>query len=339
MIISKITKYIEDNLYSKIFKPNNINFELPWYYSFKPYLAQTFVSMIVLFVEKIIEATTPFIISKIFVGQFNFIILFWIIFTGLLMSILGFNLASRTETQVFRDIDFTVNDINLNIDPIYHVTKSSALMIGKLKRAAGVFGSMMFTLAIDIPTKLIFLFVSLIALYFVNFNLAIVAFTFCLIAVLINTIFMVKVIKKYKAAHLLADDLYVSTLLENISQAQLIRATFATTERAEILKNQYQENLYATLDNYHAFSISYQISKIILTFSIIVITFMIYLSRNDAGFDLSFALATITSYSYSVLQIIGLGGIFIKTFQNTQALEDLWKYMREIGKQTFPVLK
>lgn len=337
--MEKFTKFIEDKLFSKLFKFHEVDFTRQWYKVINPYWFHVIFSSAIIIGERIIEAYIPFAISGIINGNYPFWYLIVLLIIGLIISPIGYNYAGRVEAQLVSDIDLSINKLILEIDPIYHVTKSSSTFIAKLKRGIGSFYAIIFSIAIDFPSKLVFVIISIISLFLIRWDIGLVALFISLLAVIANYIFTIKFIKKYKEEFNKVDDVYVSTLLDNINNAVLIRSTFASTDRKILLDKWQKKHMIAAFNKNYMFSLGYQVPKFIFTICIIVVSYTVYNLYLQGGVNLASAIASISTFAYGITQIIGLGNSFSKFYANIKDVDNLFVYTSELGKNTYPVFK
>jgi uncharacterized Tic20 family protein len=105
-----------------------------------------------------------------------------------------------------------------------------------------------------------------------------------------------------------------------------------------VIKNQKLKNIDEMARN-HSYSLNYQITKTILTISILIIAYQIYNLTVKGEVEVGLAIAIITSYTIAAFQIINLGSNVSKLLSSVTDLSDFLSYQSKLGNQTYPVTK
>ncbi|MGL4758920.1 MAG: ABC transporter transmembrane domain-containing protein [Patescibacteria group bacterium] len=339
--VKDLTLFLDNQFYQKLFPNRTIDFNKGWLDLFLSYKWVLVGSFVFLAIEKIIEALSPFLISYLFEMKsfWVFYLLVFLFLISFVFSVIGFQLALRLTMRICDDVDNAVTEKVLCMDPVYNSTKSSTTIVSKLKRGIGSISVIVFNLFIDLPTKIIYVGMSIFWTFTVNFGLGLTLLLFAIISIVINVIYIKVFFKAVKKQSIETDDQYVGVVLENISQSQLIRATFATTERFNLMKDKQIIKNIDSLIRDHSYSIMYQITKGLLVLSMLFLTLNIYSMYIDSKISLSLSIAIITSYILASFQIIVLGSQVIKIFNAISETDDMLKYMKDAGQQSYPVLK
>jgi ABC-type multidrug transport system fused ATPase/permease subunit len=338
--ITVLSEFVENNLYDKFVPLRKMDLDSKWYSILWSHKWVLFVAFVMLLLEKMTEAYTPFYINKMIYeknfGLFNNLIFLYIL--TFFISVIGFQLLVRVERRITDALDILTSDRILSIDPVNHSTKSSGTIISKLKRAISATTVITFNLFIEIPTKAVYIGVSIFFMFQLSWLLGLVVTLITLGSLIINTIYVKYIFQQFKAQAVQSDDKYVEALLENISQAPLIRASFATNERHKmVIIRQVQKNLDDT-SMYHAYSIIYQITKFTLTISVLYIAYYIFNSVMNNQIEVGLAIAIITSYTIAAFQIITLGSNVLKLISSINDFQTYIDYLKDLGNQSYPVL-
>lgn len=339
--ITEFTKFIDERVYQRFIPNHEVDFSKNWISLFFNYKGLLFVSFLFLSLEKSIEAYSPFIISDMLekMNFNNFYLLIFLYIIAFLFSITGFQIAARMTTRIEDDLDISAVKKILSMDPVHNSTKSSGTIISKLKRAIGAIQVIAFNLILDLPMKVIYIGMSIFFTFKIDSKLGFIVLSIVTTSLLVNIIYIKFIFKNIKKQSIETDDKYVEVVLENISQSQLIRASFATTERYELMQEKQKIKNFSFLVRDHSYTIIYQLTKAILTLSIIILTFFIYNLVKENRVTTPMAIAIVTSYIIASFQIILLGSQIIRIFGAITDINDMMKFMNEAGSQSYPVLK
>jgi ABC-type multidrug transport system fused ATPase/permease subunit len=337
----KASNYIENNIYNRFIPEFKLNNSYNWFTIFWDHKVILIFSFVLLTIEKFIEANTPFYINSMIqnnnFGMFFVLILLYIF--SVIISFVGFQFLVRVERRITDSIQILCSQTQLNIDPVTHTTKSSGTIISKLQRGVSSISTILFNLFIELPTRFIYIGVSIYYMFKLSFSLGLIVTLITLGSIIFNAWYLNYAYLPIKKLSIVTEDKYMDNIIENITQAQLIRATFATPERSEmVIKNQKLKNIDEMARN-HSYSLNYQITKTILTISILIIAYQIYNLTVKGEVEVGLAIAIITSYTIAAFQIINLGSNVSKLLSSVTDLSDFLSYQSKLGNQTYPVTK
>jgi ABC-type multidrug transport system fused ATPase/permease subunit len=338
--IIAISLFIENKFYNKYVPLKKMDINDKWYSIFLKHSWVILVAFVMLLVEKVIEAYTPFFLNTM-IKQKNFEMFYTLIglyLFSFVISVVGFQLLVRVERRITDALDELTSDRILSIDPVNHSTKSSGTLISKLKRAISATTNITYNLLIELPTKFIYIGVSVYFMFQLSFQLGIIVTLITFFSIIINYLYIRFVYQQFKSQAVLSDDQYVEALLENIAQAPLIRASFATNERHDLVVSRQLKKNFDDTAMYHAYAINYQLTKFLLTVSILYIAYFIFNSVQNNQIELGLAIAIITSYTIAAFQIITLGSNVLKVVSAITDFQTYIQYIRDLGEQSYPVL-
>jgi ABC-type multidrug transport system fused ATPase/permease subunit len=340
MTLTQLSTFLENKFYKHWIKPKPADFSSHWSEVLKAYWWQFLLAFLLLGVDQVIQSYTPFVINNLIsLRDINY--LWWLVIAfgiSALFSFLGFIILQRVELQVTSNLDSAISNFALTIDPINHTTKSSGTIIAKYKRTVGAVQTLMTLGVLELPTKLIAIMISIGYIYSVNWIIGTITLLLTVSSISLNFWYINNIFKPVKTRANASDDVFVNSMLENISQAQLIRASFATKERTELLGFNLNNRNIDQISFNLSFSTIYQITRIILLTSILVTSYMIYTYVVKGEIQVGYAMAIITSYSMGTYQLIFLGSQLSILLKSASDTEDFYEYINELGKQSYPVL-
>lgn len=340
-LLFKVSNYIEANIYNRFIPEFKVNKSYNWFRVFWDHKVILVFSFVLLTVEKIIEANTPFFVNTMIkdqkLGMFFVLVMLYIF--SLVISVVGFQFLVRVERRITDSINLLCSDTILNVDLVTHTTKSSGTILSKLQRGVSSISTILYNLFVEIPTRFIYIGVSVYYMYQLSFQLGLIVTFITLLSLIFNAWYIHFVYVPIKKLSIVTEDEYMASIIENVSQAQLIRATFATTERVKLVHQLQTHKNVDEMARVLSFSLNYQITKTILTISILYISLQIYFSVQSNQVDIGLAIAIITSYTIAAFQIINLGSNIIKLVGSITDLSNFIKYLNQLGEQTYPVTK
>jgi ABC-type bacteriocin/lantibiotic exporter with double-glycine peptidase domain len=340
MKLLNLSKLIEEKFYQRLLPKAKIDFTKKWWNIYKQYFVVLFISLILISGEKLFQVSLPFLFDLMFTSRnLNYLWLMILLFlVTLVISPLAFQLMSRIDLQMHSDIDLASNNLVLSIDPINHTTKSSSLFISKIKKGHAALSGLSFNLCLEIPTKLMFFLTAIVSLSLISIWLGGIAMAMTVLTVFINFLYIKYVYKAIQGIANSTDNSFVSFILDNISQASLIRATFAATERHNEAFNLLEKRNLYEMHRTHSHSIVFQLTRTLIIGSIIFVGYFLYLYYLDNKISVSYAIAVLSTYLISSFQLIDFGGQLLKMATHNSMIEEMWQAHNDLGQQTFKVL-
>jgi ATP-binding cassette, subfamily B, bacterial len=240
--------------------------------------------------------------------------------------------------QCIRSIHFNAHQWFLRMDPIYHSRKESGSIVGKIEQSSRAYDNFIDEFSHDIIPVITGLITAIITVAHYNkclsiavLGMLIIVSTICIISTLLIIAPLERsVIQKESQLHA------VST--ENLLQAQLIRSSFASDE---INHKLYEKSIAAMKEECRQWTSSqllYTIIKFLYIGSVLILCIAIMGSIRDGSMSPTVGVALLVTYIRGTSDIIRLERPLRKTAKAYLRIKDLFTFIREFGKQTFPVL-
>ncbi len=317
-----------------------INFEQPWWhviwvqkkYFFSILLAETldnaFYTLIPLFVGFLV-ATQKLYFFFIFMA-------FWGI--AICIEYGALYLSAILQRQSIHSLLYYAHRFFLTVDPIYHTTRSSGKIIGKIERGVNEYEDLLDIVSFDLlPT---FIGILTVVLSFFHFDtwLGILALAMILLIGSVNIFLQLLSTRAFEPEVINASDRLNSINIENLAQIQFIRSCFASNEIEANLKNTNIHMMDVAGTSWIAFSALTFITRLLYLFSILVLgSYLIVLIKSNA-ISIVMGTALLMTYINGSYEIMRLGKKIKKILKSTTRIRDLFNFIRSFGKQTYPVL-
>lgn len=292
-------------------------------------------------VTQIMWSLLPFAAAKIFEAQSfvlcGIVFISWIVI-DLLFTFIRKNVNTRFQLQCIHSIYKSAHEYLLTIDPKYHVHRSSGAVLAKIERAARGYEDFADRITFDITPLFIGLGTVIIALGYYSVSLAVVMGAFIIAMLLIGYYFATTKCIEWEHQHIIKDDAYKTTSMENLTQIHLIRSTFATPFRYQALNNSITENITTEASLWHSYiNLSTGLGVVYLG-SLLVLALMLIYQIHAHTLSSATALGLFLVYTQSSKEIIKFNRLLRKIMHSKAAIKDFFSFISHFGEQTFPVL-
>src|SRR3972149_11193911 len=227
-----------------------IDFNKPWWYVFWQQRLYVVITVIYLIVDDVFSTLVPLILGYVLVNK-SIKLLLVVQAVYILLEVLGWLTYNPSLTRIYNQIQdsfhYSAYNQLLSVDPMYHVRRSSGTVIGKIKRTANAYLDLMSTFVDDALPFVVELVTVLVSVFIINIYLGILILSTVLVIGLffsISIIFSTRKLEKYANEQ---DDLTSQMSTECLSQAQFIRASFATSQVQQRLLVQHEKQLKAEI--------------------------------------------------------------------------------------------
>jgi len=318
-----------------------IDFKFPWWNIFFQLRKYVIITSLYVIVDEVFSTLVPLILGWILVTRsITLLIVVQLVYGGL--EVLGWFVYYPGLTKIYNQVQdsfhFNAHHYLLTVDPIYHVRRSSGMIIGKIKRTATAYFELVDKVIDDLLPFFVEFATVLVTVFFVNFYLGLVIF--CCVT-LIGTLFTISIIyatKDIERDSNEQDDITSQMSAESVSQVQFIRACFATKEVDDRLRKQHLKQLQTQTILCMTYPVIQGIFILLYLLTTgIMIAFMIHLINAD---KLSSIMATtlLITYFRGTRKIFSLDSIVLTILRSYRRIKDFYKFIETFGKQTFPVL-
>lgn len=318
-----------------------VNFNRPWWapiFDQKKYLLGIVIAKTI---ETAFFTLMPNIIG-ILLEQENFqyfivLIFAWLITIGISYS--ADYLTSIVQMQTICGIQYYAHRYFLIVDPIYHKMRSCGKIIGKIDRAVDSYEDYTDILTTDFLPIIVGVLTVTIKFFQIDFILALLAVILTITTGLINTFLQILTTRSFEPQIIKAADQLNDINIENLTQIHFIRSAFASDQIKNTLKekNNYMLNIWGTA--WLGFATISFITKAIYALTIFILgIYMINLIK--LGYISSTqGISLIITYIVGSKEVLKVGRNIRKFLKSITRIKDLYEYIRNFGKQTFPVIK
>lgn len=346
----KLSSEFKERYYNFIYKYFNlekdikllpVDFNKPWY----QILLDQKWNLVLQIVSEVVQSTflslAPIILGiALFNNKIEYFYYFIIAF--IVLEILNRYIIrhfGRLLLQSMNSISYAAYKYFLSVDPIYHSTKSSGQIINKIETTTKEMESLV-SLIVEslLPTVIGFITVVLVMASF-DYRLGIVGIiSFFLIAFMSIAInyFNAEVFKKKRIK---ANDRSTAKAVETLQQNSLIRASFASNEQIESLKNSYLESMNINTLTHQAFGLTRTITRTAYAISNLIVGIILFELVNTNQINVGVGLSILIAYFNGSGPIMKVGNMIRNSIQSISRQEDLFDFIRQFGVQTYPVLE
>lgn len=272
-------------------------------------------------------------------GRFDLLVPIFLLWAGIyVFNFLGRLYQNVLKLTVVHSVYYAAYQWILKVDPLFHATRSSGTVIGKIERGSRAYEHFLDAVIFDLFQPIIGVITVVITLahYGVLMSIVILAILVlvCLLSVVTTHYISVPLEKQF----IKADDKLKAASTEQLIQIHLIRTTFASQYARDLL---YDHELYAAQREgmaSFAFSLSFTIIKLVYLLSIFVLTWFVAGAVASGQLDSTVGVALILTYMRGTYDIVRIDRPIRLSFQSLTRIKDLFSFMSSFGQQTFPVV-
>lgn len=318
-----------------------VDFTKPWWHLISIY-RWTVVSIVVnVTITQVIWSLTPFLAAKLFESRSYMLCcaLFsaWLI-TDFILSTLRKNSNTQFQLSCIHSIYQSAHKLLLTIDPKYHVHRSTGAVLAKIERAARGYEDFADKVTFDILPLFMGLITVVIALSYYSYTIALVMTGFILLLLGVNYYVATTHCQRWEDAHIEKDDAFKTIAMENSTQIQLIRSTFATPYRYKNLVDSIYQNSMTERALWISYINLFMGLGLVYLSSLWALALLLLYQINAGVLSSATALGLFLVYVQSSKEIIKFNRMLRKLNHSKAAIKNLFDYIPFIGKQTFPVL-
>jgi len=333
--------FVNSHNYDKNVKVLDVDFNKPWWHILIKQkglililvlvsgVSTGFTTLVTLFLAIVIQSGNYIYFLYLFLGR---------IFIGFLNLIINYRYRILI-VQTSGSLQYWATNFFLTVDPVAHSTRSSGTVIskvGRLKTASESFIELTIFTGFEYFITIASTFV---AIFIVNWQLGLInvigfilsASTVSLGQTVRNRLFHKVIVK--------AEDQKSATQIENLHQISYIRATFATTiqdikAREAIFKPLNLSSINRRVSAYISFS-----GYVIYLCFFLIFGWILFQMINKSEISPILALSIASLYLGLVGNIRRLGNDIQRIIETSSDLVDTFKFIREYGVRSYPVLE
>jgi len=329
------------NYKSKI-KYFEIDFNKPWLTETilrKPFLL--FISIISEILQAAFLTVSPVIIGYIFTNRkYEYLWLFFGIYVFLELTNRFVWYIQNYIIEINRgSLLIAANKYLLATDPINHTFRSSGEVISKIEKSTDGLKQFFFITIDDFVPTATSIIALIITFLSVDRFLGILCLMFLAIVGSLNIAMSFYNGKTLKPLIIKAEDNITKTYTEGLIFVSFIRSTFSTASFFSKVKRTELENGTVTSTAHMGYGIASAITRILFATSYLILGLLILKMINNNQLDFAIGSGIFISYIAQMGTIRSLGSLTKEILEKNLRLKDFFKFMREFGKQTYPVLE
>ena len=327
--------------YKRFIKLYDVDFNKPWWHIIwkQKWLATSvFTLQTVVYLSNNI---TLFVVGFA-INQNNFWILAYFIVFRIVLWILNFfsfYLNAPLQMQSVQSVAFCANKFLLEVDPIYHSTKSSGKIIAKVSRGSRAYETILDIISFEILNLVSGVVIAVLTLLSYDRFIGLVAFLIIILVLSLNVTseYYNALISEKKVIEI--EDTVSQSQVENLQQAGFIRSTFNTENQLKKLKQENYDLIITTSTRWHISTFFQTIINIIYVLGLLLIGGLIFTKMSEGLLSQAIAISLISTYIYGSSHILYIGALARRFPRNLAYINDLFSFIRGFGKQTYPVLE
>lgn len=316
-----------------------IDFTKPWWYLILRQKGILLLLMLAASLTQIFSTITPFLVTRIFESG-SYTICFIIFGIWLMIDLFLIIVRRRNpkfQLQCIYSIYENAHLYLLSVDPQYHVHRSSGAILGKIERAARGYEDFLDHIVDDFVPLIVGLLTSIMLIADYSYLIA-GAIALFIAAILISGYYFSKhTSQSWEKNFLLSDDAFKTTAVENLSQVQLIRATFATDYRADRLKKNIMDNINTEGELWLSYASTFAILTFLYFASLFTLALALVRQVDYQFISAASAIGLFLSYMQGTRSIISAMRLFRKINRSLASIRDLFAFIPTFGKQHIPV--
>ena len=292
-------------------------------------IVQTFYALYPLFITAAFQSSHKFY-------YFSCLMAFWLFVN--VLEFISVYFSALLEIQSINSIQFNAFKFFLTVDPIHHTMKTSGKLYAKIERCARSYEDFLDIILWDILPMIVSLIAVISSLFVAQYTLGIVALFLLLFIAIANVTLNLLTSFAFEKRLIHADDSVKGLHVESLTQAQLIRSSFATDEITALGRKNSENLMFTEGTGWLAFAASTAVSRFFYVVSIIVLGLLIISYIMQGQISVETGMALIYTYINGTYEIIRIGQRLRKLNKSVTRINDLFQFIRGFGKQTFPVL-
>jgi ABC-type multidrug transport system fused ATPase/permease subunit len=258
----------------------------------------------------------------------------------LMIIALGVILTFNTILQMksVNSVFLSANKKLLEVDPIYHTTKSSGVIISKVSKGSAAYEDVLDIMVFEIFALITSILASIYLLISYNIKIGIVASIMVVAMAAFSIFWNIFNNKIFKPSCIEAEDKISEVSVETLQQTHYIRSVFGTNEQISKLNSNVQDYVSKEATRWETDGLGYYIIRIMFFASVFVVSALILYEVQNQTITIPTGVALITSYYISSANIRNIGSQVKRLTSSHSRITDLFEFIKGFGQQSYPVL-
>jgi ABC-type multidrug transport system fused ATPase/permease subunit len=318
----------------------DVDFSKPWY---RVLFSRKWSFLLMIFsesVQAIFEAFFPLFIGYS-ITQTQYVYILYIILIYILLEVLN-RYVLYIWYLATGDVQSSIMEGSqryfLTVDPVYHSTKSTGQITSKLQAGGREFLMMLNTIFFNFLPIVVTYFTVSLAMFKFSLVLGVIAVGFFVVISIVSVILRYFHSKSLLKPWIKYRDRYSANQVENLQQNAVIRSSFATVEQVEKTRDIIQKAIGVRNTSNQGNSMMVFVIRLLYISSVAVVAYFT-LEMVQTG-TLSAVLATtlLLTYINGSSQVLRLGDLISQITESAGNIKDMFEFINNFGKQTYPVI-
>lgn len=328
--------------YEKTMKHYEVDFNQPWWAiifkeKWRGFSVLFFFSLIfsVIYLQPFILATA--------IENSNTWLLF--AFLVLLRVVLGFfdlyfvnHQNSIFQLNIRESVALAANKFFLTVDPLFHSTRESGKIISKINRGSSAFEGFLDVITFRLLPFLSGILVLTVLLIRSDLWLGLGAVLAIVLMTIYNILAQIFNNKAFVPERVKAGDDLKQSEVETLAQTQFVRSIFASVFQLDLISKKNKRFMVVEGTQWSASGLSFIFLPIFYNTSVLLISLRLLDLIDSGRVSLVEALGLISTYLVATNLVFDAGRMAREMSRSVQEIKDLFDFIREFGKQTYPVL-
>ena len=318
-----------------------IDFGKPWWSLVLKQKGAFFINFFIEGLNNIFLTIPALLLERILNGghfdYFLYFVVLWLIILGL--EVISDFYATRTHVQCVQSIHYSAMQKLLKIDPIFHATNIKGKIIAKIYRGADAYKEMLRISTYELLSVFVGAVTVVISLMSIDLWLGFLSFALLFVfSSLFSFLFLISA-RALMPICIDADDRVKNAGLESINQISLIRSTFTSCEIHAKLKVINKKRLGVEGTSWRCYDILSTLTKVSYVLVFAVIGFYIIALMKTGKIAHMTGIALLITFFNGTYQLLQIGQFIYRFKEQLERVKDVFSYMGQCGRQTFPVLE
>lgn len=322
-------------------KYTTVDFNRSWWRIFIPFRGQIAIILGVETISRVFRSLLPFLLGYA-IAERSFTIL-WMIIGGLVFAELIIQIRDYvykvTASSLHYSLQAAANEFFLTVDPEFHTTKSTGQIRSKISAGGRQFMMMLYDISFSLLGVLVSFVTVSVALFQFDWLLGLLTIGMFAVISCVSILGNIFASQNFVPFWIKKRDAWNTIETENLTQVFLIRSTFSTPEQLEKTHEVIHEGVSARSVMHLVYDVINNGVQLLYIGSIAVVAgFMLNLFQQGQVQE-AIAISLVLTYVSASSQILQIGRFTMSVSESIEDLNDLWRFIQNFGKQTYPVLE
>jgi len=267
---------------------------------------------------------------------FTYLILFWLL--AIAGELLSMYCSIILQIQCINSVQYHAYRFFLTVDPIHHTLRSTGKLFAKIERGARSYEDFLDLLMLDLVPTIISVITVVSSFVWVDPRLGLLTLVLLIIMSVISITLTLITGFAFEKKLIDADDTLKALGTESLNQVQLIRSAFASSQIDERVGKGSKALMLTESSAWLASTTSMFITRIMYLLSVFILGSALFPALKSGTMSTLVATTILLTYIRGTYEVIKIGRRLRKLLKSVTRINDLFSFVQNFGKQTFPVL-